>query len=268
MLSSSKLNTYKKIANPFEVERLRGMLASESKFSELSRTYSSYYPEIKDKNLPKLWDILNKESEILTEKDNPMLNERLKIVADIIKGDNLIILNVGFGSANLEKIFFNQKKNFEWYGIDISRLSVINASKKYPQGSFNVGNVNSINFKDNYFNYVIGLEILEHIKPSGTFKALAEIYRVLKVGGKLIISVPLNEGLEEMISRGQNPNAHVRIYTSCLIKAELKIAGFKILQEKKFFAFHNLYKIKTFFAKFLLSWKFKPNDIIIVAQKP
>lgn len=204
----------------------------------------------------------------LREDKNPMLKDRLRTVVKMIEGDNLSILNVGFGSANLENIFFSQKKTFNWYGIDISRFSVKNASKKYPQGNFEVGNINSIKSKDNYFNYVVGLEILEHIKPSFTFKALGEMHRVLKRGGKLIISVPLNEKLEEMVSRNKNPNAHVRVYSPSLVKAELKISGFKILRDKRLFAFHNYYTIKTFIAKHLLPWKFKPNNIIVLAQKP
>jgi len=80
--------------------------------------------------------------------------------------------------------------------------------------------------------------------------------------------VPLNEGLEAMISKGKNPNAHVRIYTPELIKAELEINGFKILKVKKLFAFHNLYKLKTFIAKYLLRKKSHYNNIIIFAQKP
>jgi len=268
MMSSAKLISNQKITNPFKVEHLRGLLASESKFSELFSTYSLRYPEIKDQNMPKFWDGLNINNDTLIEKNNPMLKERLKIVVNMIKEDNINILNVGFGSANLEKNFFSQKKTFNWYGIDISRFSVKSASKKYPRGNFEVGNANSIKSKDNYFNYVVGLEVLEHIRPSLTFKALGEMYRVLKRGGKLIISVPLNEQLEEMVSINKNPNAHVRVYSPSLIKAELKIAGFKILREKRLFAFHDFYKIKTFIAKYFLVWKFKPNNIIILAQKP
>ncbi len=71
-----------------------------------------------------------------------------------------------------------------------------------------------------------------------------------------------------MISRGENPNAHVRIYTPDLIKAELRIAGFKILKEKRLYAFHNFYGLKTLIAKHLLPRKFNQNNIIVLAQKP
>jgi ubiquinone/menaquinone biosynthesis C-methylase UbiE len=253
--------------NPFEVERLRAKLADEVNYSELAKTYSSGYSEIKDQNTSRLWDSLNKDNHTLMEEKNPMLRERLKSVANMINGDNINILNIGFGSGNLEKIYFSTKKNFSWNGIDISRESVIRALKKYPKGKFEIGNITNIKNKDNQFDYVIVLEVLEHIRPRFTLKALGEILRVLKPEGKLIFSVPLNEKLEEMISKGENPNAHVRVYTRSLIKAELSIAGFKILKEKILFAFNKYYKIKTFLSKYVIQGIRHPNNIIILAQK-
>lgn len=253
--------------NPFEVERSRAKLAKKLKFSELLRTYSSGYSEIRDKNTSELWDLLNRANCTLAEDKNPMLKDRLRLTANMINGDNLKILNIGFGSGNLEKIYFARKKNFNWCGIDISRESVKKALKKYPNGKFEVGNIKDINSKNSSFDYVVALEVLEHIRPVYTFKALGEINRVLKPEGKIIISVPLNEGLEVMISKGDNPNAHVRIYTPSLIKAELSIAGFKILKEQVLFAFSKFYKIKTFISKYLIRGIRHPNNIIILAQK-
>ncbi len=119
-----------------------------------------------------------------------------------------------------------------------------------------------------HFDYAIAIEVLEHIPPCNTLQALSEIKRVMKPGGYLIASVPLNEGLEEMITRGENPNAHVRVYTPDLIEGELRIAGFTIQDEKQLIAFHKWYGVKTILAKYVMFRKFKPNNIIILAQKP
>lgn len=253
--------------NPFEIERLRSKLADELKFSELVKTYSPSYPEIEDQNTSKLWDLLNKNNSSLAEDVNPMLKDRLQSVVNMIMGDHLKILNIGFGSGNLEKIYFGIKKNFNWLGIDISRESVKQVIRKYQKGKFEIGSVTDIKTKNNQFDYVIALEVLEHIRPAFTFKALKEIKRVLKPDGKVIVSVPLNEGLEEMVSKGENPNAHVRVYTPGLIMAELCISGFKFLKEKKLFAFNKFYKIKTLISRYIFPIIRQPNDIIILAQK-
>ncbi len=253
--------------DPFKVEKIRAELAAQLRFSELFKTYSESYPEIKDFNTSKLWDKLNFQK-LISRENNPMMRDRVDTVASLIKGNNIKVLNIGFGSAILEQIIFENLGNFKWYGIDISPRSVRDACKKYSQGIFKIGIITNIKHKPSYFDYVVILEVLEHIRPSQTFKALKEIYRVLKRGGKAIVSVPLNEKLKEMVAKGENPNAHVRTYTHNLIKAELRIAGFKILKEKTLFAFNKNYKIKTIIAKYIFHGIREPNNIIVLAQKP
>ncbi len=264
-VKNKKMNT-KKInkENPFEVESLRAYFAQKRKHKELVETYTKAYSEIQDLNTPSFWDSFNTEGK---RGKNPMDNDRIKTVTKLIKGKK--ILNVGFGSASLEKNYFekNPTDSFLWKAIDISPASVKKAKKELLQGIFEVGSILDLKYKNNSFDYVVSLEVLEHIEPRNTFRALKEIFRVVKPKGYFIISIPLNEGLEQMIAQGYNPNAHVRIYTPELIKLELEITGFKVVKEKKLFAFHNLYKIKSFIASHISS-RFKPNNIIILAQKP
>lgn len=257
------MNKYK---NPFEVEDIRSQLAEKQDFSSLMKTYSGLYHEIKDLNTSDLWNHLN--TTVINKKD-PMAQDRIKIVARSIQGNKNIILNVGFGSANLEKEYFYKNKYLgKWYGIDISSDSVKKARRKFPKINFNVGTITEIKYKKDFFDYVIALEVLEHIRPSLTLKSLSEIFRVLKPKGFFILSVPLNEGLELMIGKGENPNAHVRIYTKSLIKAELKLSGFRIMKETELYAFNKYYFFKKFIIRYLFRNIRMPNNIIIIAQKP
>lgn len=252
--------------NPFDIEKIRAKLAHNHNYLRLIKTYSKSNPEIQDLNTPKLWNALNKEFSI---EKNPMAKDRIKIVNMYLKGHNIEVLNIGFGSANLEEEFFKKiKMNVNWFGIDIASKAVRSASRKYKFGIFKVGNINRIQHNDNSFDYVIALEVLEHIPPSDTFIALREIYRVTKHNGTLILSVPLNEGLEAMIQKGANPNAHVRIYTPELIRAELEIAGFKVANQTILYAFGSYYKLKIFLVKYILRGFRHPNNIIISARKP
>ncbi len=50
------------------------------------------------------------------------------------------------------------------------------------------GDVNNLNFLDNSFNSVVCLEVFEYLTTPQ--KAIDEIYRVLKPGGKLVLSCP------------------------------------------------------------------------------
>lgn len=52
------------------------------------------------------------------------------------------------------------------------------------------GDVLNLPFADNSFNLITLMDVLEHIDDHE--KAISEIYRILKINGKLILSVPLD----------------------------------------------------------------------------
>jgi SAM-dependent methyltransferase len=92
-----------------------------------------------------------------------------------------------------------------------------------------------LSFNDNSFDAVIGNHILEHIPNDA--KAMAEIYRVLKPGGRAILQVPYSEKIvntieEPAINDLQKQAAlfgqkdHVRIYALNDYLYRLRQAGF------------------------------------------
>lgn len=71
-------------------------------------------------------------------------------------------------------------------------------------------------------------DVLEHIEKRG--EMLREIYRVLKPGGHLLITVPACEFL-----RSQIDQSHYLRYSKRIIKTELVEAGFQIVKSGYFF---------------------------------
>lgn len=255
------------IEDPFRVEELRALLAEKTNLNDLKKTYRKGFAEIRDINSPEFWDkLLGESEEKEKEKQSPVTRDRIKTVAKMIGESQDKLLDAGFGYGLIEKYLNKKGIIFDLHGIDISQKAV-KRLREVIYGNFRVGSILEIPFTDKFFDVVLALEILEHIPPSKTFKAINELYRVLKGGGILIASVPLNEGLEEMYRRGINPNGHVRVYTPELIKAELKIPGFKIQQEKYLFAFKNFYWFKDLLRKILLKSRWRPNNIIVLAVK-
>jgi len=254
--------------NPFKIEKIRHTLATNRKFDQLVKTYRSTnsYPEIFDLNTSVLWDKLNWKSPLPPEQ-NPMAYDRVKIVAGLIPIGYQRILNIGFGSGDLEnEIFKSQAANYDWEGIDISLKSVKNLQRKYPRRKFMIGDVTKLKTPQNPYDGVIIMEVLEHIRPSKILYVLARIYSQLKNSGWLILSVPLNEGFEEMMAKNYNPNAHVRIYSPGLVQAELEISKFQVQKQINLYAFHKNYYLKKFLLKFF-PWLKAPNNLIILATK-
>lgn len=73
--------------------------------------------------------------------------------------------------------------------IDISEECITESKKIKPNNIYFNADAIKIPFEDNYFEKIIFTEVLEHVKDPK--KALSEIRRVMKIGGKLIMSVPV-----------------------------------------------------------------------------
>jgi len=251
-------------SNPFKVERARDIFARNKKFHFLKKTYSQNFGEIPNINSPDFWDKLL-FSTGRTEEKSPITKDRINTVIRIIRPWRGKLLDVGFGYGFIEKGI--PRDTFDLYGIEISHKAV-KRIKKITKGNFKMGSILEVPFQNEFFDVVLALEVLEHISPHNTFKALGELKRVLKKQGMLLVSVPLNEELEEMYEKELNPNGHVRVYTPELIKTELKIVGFKIQKELPLFAFKTFYELKKVLQKTLFRSRWRPNDIVILAQKP
>ncbi len=257
----------------FDTERLRKKLLAQKKHSDLLATYFKKFPEIADSNSPDFWD--EKFENEIDDELFYMSVDRNSIVASKIKGDcskkntnhddsEYKVLNVGAGSGQLEKVIAQKiGPSINWTGTDFTHKTLNKLEKNFPKFKFVKTGIVPLPFAENTFDSVCLLEVLEHIQPSETFGVLKELHRVVKTGGTVIISVPINEGLEQMMPN--NPNSHVRVYSKKLLSFEATVAGFKIKEIIALTAFNSLYLLKK-----IINSLFKlrqPNNLIFVLEK-
>ena len=100
--------------------------------------------------------------------------------------EGMKVLDVACGSGT----FFECNKNFlmSAWGIDCSKIAIAEAKKRFPDGNFQVGWADQLPYKDNFFDRVYCLGSLEHFLDME--KALKEMIRVLKWGGRILLQVP------------------------------------------------------------------------------
>lgn len=99
------------------------------------------------------------------------------------------ILDLGCGYGRLSKPLLDKYLHVKTYGIDISKNYVNLYNKNlYPRGKAAEGDIKELKFKDNYFDGVFMVTTLMYLTARGDqLKAIREILRVLKPGGKLVI---------------------------------------------------------------------------------
>ena len=242
------------------LEELRKKAAKVRDYKTLKLLYEKNLSEIFNSNTDSFWN-----EKLEHELSFPMADDRNKWILKKLQNSTGKLIELGFGNAELLKKI-QKNNNLSLYGIDISSYAVYRARKKL-KGVFKKTSITKIPFKSNYFDIVLVLEVMEHVSPSKTFGLLKEVNRVLKSNGILIVSVPLNEGLKEMLFKNENPNAHVRFYSPELIIIKLEMSGFIIKEKKLLYAFSRLYNFKKFLQKWVLIKQWKPNNVILIAEK-
>lgn len=107
-------------------------------------------------------------------------------------------------------------------GLDMSPLA-LNFCQKRGINRLAIGDGTAMPFENEGFEAMIGLDVFEHIEDDA--KAFAESFRVLKSGGRLVLSVPAFAFLW-----GPHDVAlhHFRRYTRREVKQKLRAAGFVV----------------------------------------
>jgi SAM-dependent methyltransferase len=104
-----------------------------------------------------------------------------------------------------------------------------------------VGDALSLPYADETFDCVIASEILEHIPQDDA--AIAELIRVLKVGGTLVVSVPrwLPERVCWLLSEEYHSNegGHVRIYRASQLRDKITRGGMELTHAHHAHALHS-----------------------------
>jgi 2-polyprenyl-3-methyl-5-hydroxy-6-metoxy-1,4-benzoquinol methylase len=208
----------------------------------------------------------NAWSKYLLETNNTLLKspfyiDKINKIIGMLEAYTGKFLDIGIGMGNLERKMINRRLAFTIYGVDISSKAISEAKRKL-KGHFYKSSVYKLPFDKSFFNVVAILDVLEHIYQAEAIVGLKEVNRVLKKGGGLIVSVPLNENLRKLNKERKNFNMHVRGYSPNKLQKELELAGFEVIDKKYIYAFKSYYTVKSFMIRFLPGFR-KPNLVIM-----
>lgn len=104
--------------------------------------------------------------------------------ARVTPGSN--ILDIGCGTGHLAGELM--QRGYTAWGVDLSEGMVEYAREHYNRDHFRVGDIERIPFPDNTFDAVMCLGVMEYLEKDEP--ALREMWRVLKPGGRAVITTP------------------------------------------------------------------------------
>jgi len=179
---------------------------------------------------------------------------RFKNVTKYSEKVNGVVLDIGSADGVFSKVILDATQAKELIGIEALQKSVDWANKHWKKEKrlkFTVGNAHKLSFKNNFFEAVYILEVLEHV--SDPLLVLKEIKRVLKKDGYAILLVPTDSNLFNIIWyiwtkfwRGKIwDDCHIQSFKNDSLITLSKKAGFKIEVDKKFiFGMLQLIKVR------------------------
>lgn len=200
----------------------------------------------------------NKEHKRMTYKDDSFLSIKYKMtLKDIIKFELKSLIGRFFlklrNFDNFSKQYlnigcgFNKLDNF--LNLDFYNKSIIFKKKMDPEVQHDLRY--PLPFSNKRFSGIFSEHALEHLYPDEAFNLLNEIYRCLKIGGTLRLSLPNTEKIitdyyedrlndPDFMTRGESVNrlyawGHKAHYDAEFVIYLLEVIGFEDVKETNFF---------------------------------
>ena len=157
--------------------------------------------------LSESYKLKDRFSHIWTYPSKARYDHQFKTYLSDLKGKTILDYGCGRGHASVD--YWRQGANV--YGIDISPSYIDDCKKLAKSVNHNVGSLNfqvmdahKLDFPNNKFDIIAGNGILHHLDAH---TALKEIYRVLKLGGRIILQEPLADNPLLKVFRLLTPKA-------------------------------------------------------------
>lgn len=178
------------------------------------------------------------------EKEHWWWEGRRELIKNLLQGRHPErILDIGCGTGETLTYLSTLFPKAKLYGIDTSSKAVSYAKRR---GHPNIYKANAyrLPFRDNYFDVVLFLDVLEHIERDAL--AIGEAKRVLKSDGSIIITAP---ALSFIWSEHDVGQGHKRRYT----RYEIRKLAFQNKLKVAFLGYFNFFLSPLIIAIRLLS---------------
>lgn len=204
-------------------------------------------------------------SNIDVQKRKETLEYYFRLIEKFVPKKSINFLDIG--TATGETLLIAKNKGFNFFGIDISEFAIEKTKKKLKSQEREKIFIQNIEektqFKDNYFDIIFMLDVIEHFK--NPFKALKEVYRILKPEGIFLLTTPNSNALAKFFLRnkwyGLKDKTHFFFFSQFSLQYLLRKIGFNIKY------WRNISESKYPFIDLFINLFNFGGQIIIIAKK-
>jgi SAM-dependent methyltransferase len=175
----------------------------------------------------------NYDIECQVEKYHWWFSVRRNILGDFLTSMKIpskeLAIDIGCGAGSNLNIL--SSKGIHTIGLDHSLYALTLIKRRLELPLIN-GDLNKLPFRSNSIGLFVAMDVLEHV--DNDVDGISELYRVLKKGGNLILTVPAFKslwGIQDVVT------GHKRRYSKEEILTKLVRGGFEILS----FSYFNLF---------------------------
>lgn len=170
------------------------VIASESTAADLP--LGSHYHAWTPDTIAQLWSIWANNRLLRRQFYPPAYYEALFDEARQHLGAPAVVADIGCGSGTVLGVLRTQHIGTRLVGVDLSEASIAALRERWsgdPALSFQTGSITATGLAAGSCDLVVCTETLEHLFPHDFRDGIREIARVLAPGGRLLVSVPLEE---------------------------------------------------------------------------
>ena len=171
---------------------------------------------------------------LLFARDYRNILRRHELLRSIPRTGALRVIDLGCGTGHALRPLAS--RGWDLYGMEYAPKALRLCARHVPEATLFAGDMTRLPLAQNWFDVAISLEVCEHIRHDVT--AMQEAHRILKPGGRFIMSVPGNRHhatYEELIG-------HYRHYTQEQLVQILTSVGFKTVMPLRHYPhFHRRY---------------------------
>lgn len=184
------------------------------------------------------WDSLYKEKGIVQKEPSKRVIEAVKFFKQ--NGlERILDLGCGTGRHTVHLL----KQGFQAYGCDSSESALKIAREVLTDVEFEQCDMTSLPYEDEFFDGILCNFVIQHGKIADVKRAISEMYRVLKKGGIIFLTVPSTKHPEYFTGEEIEPGTKINIEA---IDGNMPHHYFTEEEMREFFGKYKIIKLEHF----------------------